>query len=62
MSQTARPRQQGVIHPEEKTITIYVLTNGKFVAGRMLTEGDLATSNVLPGFELDISKLFDAVE
>jgi Uma2 family endonuclease len=50
-----------IIHPEEKTITIYVLTNGKFIAGRMLTEGDIATSNVLPGFELDISKLFEAV-
>jgi Uma2 family endonuclease len=50
-----------IIHPEEKTITIYVLTNGKFIAGRMLTEGDIATSNVLPGFELDISKMFEAV-
>jgi Uma2 family endonuclease len=50
-----------IIHPEEKTITIYILTNGKFIAGRMLTEGDIATSNVLPGFELDISKMFEAV-
>ncbi|MFN4082862.1 MAG: Uma2 family endonuclease [Bacteroidia bacterium] len=47
-----------IVHPEEKTITIYELTNGKFIAGRMLTEGDIAKSKVLPGFELNIEEMF----
>lgn len=47
-----------IIHPEEQTITIYVLTQGKFIAGRMLTVGDLATSNVLPGLAIDVAAMF----
>ncbi|MFN4082863.1 MAG: Uma2 family endonuclease [Bacteroidia bacterium] len=50
-----------IVHPEEKTITIYELTNGKFIAGRMLTEGDIVTSKILPGFELDIEAIFNKI-
>lgn len=51
-----------IIHPEEKTFIRYVLdSEGKYqnVPARIFTEGDIVTTPVLPGFELDLDDVFN---
>lgn len=47
-----------VIHPEEQTLLIYTLVNGKYQASKLLTNGDIITTPVLPGFVLDLEEVF----
>ena len=44
-----------VIQPEEQTLIIYTLIDGKFVPSRLFTTGDVVTSTCLPGFQLDLT-------
>ncbi|HEY5327841.1 MAG TPA: Uma2 family endonuclease [Mucilaginibacter sp.] len=47
-----------IIHPTEKTFFKYILINGHFQSSRMLTIGDEVTTNILPGFVLNLEELF----
>lgn len=50
-----------IVSPQYQTVTIYTLTDGKFHPSRMMTTGDIVTSSVLPGFELDLTEIFKDV-
>jgi len=47
-----------IIHPQEKTFLKYELIDGRFLALRPLTGGDVVTTSVLPGFSLNLEELF----
>jgi Uma2 family endonuclease len=47
-----------IIHPLEKTFLKYILTDGHFVPSRLLTIGDVVTTDILPGFVLNLDNLF----
>ena len=47
-----------IIHPAEKTFFRYILTDGKFKSSRMLTISDEVSTNILPGFILNLDELF----
>ena len=49
-----------VAHPEEKTLLIYSLDdNQKYQPSRLYTRGDVVSSNILNGFELNLDDVFD---
>ncbi len=50
-----------IVSPPQETLLIYLLENGKYKASRPLTTGDVATSEILPGFELDLDEVFKCV-
>jgi Uma2 family endonuclease len=47
-----------IIHPVEKTFFKYLLVDGTFRASKLLTIGDEVTTQVLPGFILNLDDLF----
>jgi Uma2 family endonuclease len=47
-----------VIHPEEHTLLIYSLENGKYNPSKLFTHGDIVQSKCIPGFELDLEEVF----
>lgn len=47
-----------IIQPEEKTFLKYTLHDGKFQPSRLLTISDIVTTEILPGFLLNLDKLF----
>jgi Uma2 family endonuclease len=51
-------KEYWVVFPNEQTIIIYTLINGRFVGSRPLTAGQALTSSVLEGFSLDLTELF----
>src|SRR5690606_17105718 len=51
-------REYWIIHPNEQTLMIYSLNDGHFVPSRLFTSGDIVTSEVLPGFSLDLEDFF----
>jgi Uma2 family endonuclease len=53
-------REYWVVSPDSETFIVHTLVDGKFVPSRALTHGDVLTSEVLPGFSLDLGQLFEA--
>ena len=51
-----------IIHPDEHTLLIYTLINNEYQPSRLFTHGDIITSGVLPGFQLDLSRLFSNLD
>jgi Uma2 family endonuclease len=51
-------KEYWIIHPIEFSLFIYILKDGKFQSSRPFTSGDLITSEVLPGFELELKDIF----
>lgn len=54
-------REYWVISPQDKTFLQYTLHKGRFESSRLMAPGDIVTSSVLPGFELDLEELFSRV-
>jgi Uma2 family endonuclease len=53
-------KEYWIIHPSERTFLKYTLNdNGLFQPSRLLIAGDELTSNVLPGFLMDINEIFE---
>lgn len=53
-------KEYWIIHPDEKTFMSYILDeNGKYQPTALKTMGDIITTKILPGFELDLEKTFD---
>lgn len=50
-----------VIHPEAKIVTVYQLQDGVYVPHAFAIEKGIVTSQVLSGFELEVSKIFKGV-
>lgn len=53
--------QYWIIWPEEETLLIYTLMNGKYQPSRIFTKGDKINTHILPGFELDLEEVFDGL-
>ena len=51
-------KEYWVIQPDERTLLIYTLEAGKYRPSRLFTMGDQVMSQALPGFELDLDKVF----
>jgi Uma2 family endonuclease len=57
-------REYWVVHPQDKTLIVFVLGNdGNYIPAKPLTKGDVATSQILPGLQVNLDELFmDVVE
>ena len=51
-----------IIHPNEETLLIYTLTDGKYVPSRLFTWGDVVKSAVIEGFELVLEEFFKELD
>ena len=47
-----------VVHPAEKTITAFILKNGKYETAKPMTLGDRISSMVIPGFSISLEEIF----
>lgn len=50
-----------IIHPQEKTFLKYTLVNGAYQPSKLLTMGDIVTTPILPGFQLDLDAVFAVI-
>ncbi len=55
-------KEYWVVSPQNQTVTIYTLTDGKFHSSRMMVPGDMVTSAVLADFSLDLAEVFGGME
>ncbi len=53
-------REYWIVHPTEQTLQINTLSDGKYVPGKLLTGGEIACSQVIKGFTLDLNQVFDS--
>lgn len=49
-----------IVNPEDETITVLRLDEGKYVEAGVYRRGEAAESPLLPGFSVDVSAAFDA--
>ncbi|GAA4464869.1 Uma2 family endonuclease [Nemorincola caseinilytica] len=54
-------REYWVVSPQDQTLIIYTLTNGSYRASRLMVAGDIARSEALDGFSLDLTVLFEGL-
>ena len=47
-----------IIHPDEGTLLIYMLENGKYIPSRLFTLGDVVRSKAITGFNLNLDEVF----
>jgi len=47
-----------IISPQDKTFLKYTLTDTKYQPSKLMTMGDIITSPILPGFELNLDTVF----
>jgi len=53
-------KEYWIIHPSERTFLKYTLDNaGEFQPSKLMIGGDELTSDVLPGFIMDINEIFE---
>ena len=50
-----------IVSPQDKTFLVNRLVEGRYVTSRLMVSGDIVTSTVLPGFEMDLKELFDSL-
>ncbi|ERM81904.1 hypothetical protein P872_07880 [Rhodonellum psychrophilum GCM71 = DSM 17998] len=55
-------KEYWIIHPNELTLLIYTLLEGKYVPSKLFTIGDIVKSICIPGFELDLEDIFSNLE
>jgi Uma2 family endonuclease len=55
-------KEYWVVIPDEKAFLIYTLIDGKYQPSRLMVSGDIITSSVLDGFQLDLSMLFENMD
>ncbi|WP_237487837.1 Uma2 family endonuclease [Hufsiella arboris] len=51
-------KEYWIIHPVEKTFMKYLLVHGSYQPSRLFTLGDVVSSSVLYGLELQLDELF----
>ena len=54
-------REYWVVHPEEQTLSVFTLKEEGYIPSRYFVAGDLVSSAVVIGFELDVEDLFKAL-
>lgn len=50
-----------VIHPNECTLMIYTLVEGKYLPSKLFTIGEIVESKVISGFKLDLTEVFENI-
>lgn len=57
-------KEYWIVQPQDRTLTIFTLdASGNYQPSKPLTQGDIVTSRILPGLQLDLNELFvDIVE
>ena len=55
-------KEYWVVSPQNQTFIIYTLHNGKFQLSPVKMPGDIVTSSVLPGIEIDLTELFKDID
>lgn len=48
-----------VVSLQDQTFTKHTLENGHYIPSRAMVAGDIVTTSILPGFELDLAKIFE---
>ncbi len=59
--EAAGVREYWVIHPDERTLLIYTLKEGRYRPSRLFTLGDRVVSQALAGFELELDDVFEGL-
>lgn len=54
-------KEYWVVSPQDFTFLMYSFKDGVFVPSRLMVEGDLITSAILPGFTLNLTDLFGKI-
>lgn len=57
--EAAGVKEYWLIHPNECTLMVYTLVNGRFQSSKLLTFGDIVSSQAVEGFTLDLDKVFE---
>jgi Uma2 family endonuclease len=57
--QEAGVAEYWVVFPAEQVVQIYELTNGQYSAKAPLVNGDVITTPILEGFELEVDEIFE---
>lgn len=52
-------KEYWIVSPQDQTFTRHTLENGRYVPSRAMVAGDIVTTPILPGFELDLAKIFE---
>ncbi|GMQ24005.1 Uma2 family endonuclease [Algoriphagus sp. oki45] len=52
-------KEYWIIHPNEQTLLIYTLINGKYQPSHLYTSGDEVESKWVEGFRLNLSEIFE---
>ncbi|MNS51052.1 hypothetical protein D3C72_837160 [compost metagenome] len=55
-------KEYWIISPQNKTFFRYTLVDGNYQASKLMITGDVIETPILPGFQLDLTELFDEVE
>ncbi len=52
-------KEYWVVSAQDETFTKHTLENGRYVPSRAMVAGEIVTTSILPGFELDLAKIFE---
>lgn len=52
-------KEYWVIHPNEQTLLIYSLIEGKYQSSRLFVSGDIVESACIEGFKLNLEEIFE---
>lgn len=51
-------KEYWIVSPQDKTFLKYTLISGAYQPSRLMTTGDIITTEILPGFELNLDTVF----
>jgi Uma2 family endonuclease len=51
-------KEYWIVSPQDKTFLKYTLISGAYQPSRLMTTGDIITTEILPSFELDLDTVF----
>lgn len=57
--EAAGVKEYWLIHPNECTLLVYTLVNGRYQSSKLLTFGETFQSKAVEGFTLDLDKVFE---
>ena len=51
-------KEYWIVSPQDSTFLKYTLIDGKYQASKLMTSGEIVTTPILPGFELELETVF----
>jgi Uma2 family endonuclease len=55
-------KEYWVVSPQDQTFLVHILQDGKFHLTPVKVPGDIVTTDILPGFSLDLTELFKGID